>query len=149
MNPRKIALDAFYCQPGLRGAHEKGGVEGQIGWFRRNHLVPVPQVDSLDELNAMVDGWDRADDGRRIGERVRTVGELFAAEQPLLKPLPEDPFETGLWLTPRVDRYGQITVRTNRYSVPLRLISRQVAQGPRRSSARERVCSPGSSPASA
>lgn len=35
------SIDPFYCQPGLQGAHEKGGVEGQIGWFRRNHLVPV------------------------------------------------------------------------------------------------------------
>jgi transposase len=42
----------FYCEPGLRGAHEKGGVEGQVGYFRRNYLTPVPQVDSLDELNA-------------------------------------------------------------------------------------------------
>lgn len=48
-------IEAFYCQPGIQGAHEKGGVEGQIGWFRRNHLVPIPEVDSLDELNAMVD----------------------------------------------------------------------------------------------
>ncbi len=32
-------LDAFYCQPGITGAHEKGGVEGDIGRFRRepNH----------------------------------------------------------------------------------------------------------------
>ena len=37
-------IDAFYCQPGITGAHEKGGVEGQIGWFRRNHLVPVPSL---------------------------------------------------------------------------------------------------------
>ncbi|MFE4654968.1 hypothetical protein [Streptomyces sp. NPDC056707] len=36
-------LEAFYCQPGIRGAHEKGGVEGQIGWFRPNHLVPKSQ----------------------------------------------------------------------------------------------------------
>jgi hypothetical protein len=55
-------LEVFYCQPGIGGAHEKGGVEGQIGWFRRNHLVPVPNVDSLAELNAMVDAWDTADD---------------------------------------------------------------------------------------
>lgn len=32
-------LDAPYRQPDIRGAHEKGGAEGQIGWFRRNHLV--------------------------------------------------------------------------------------------------------------
>ena len=49
-------FEAFYCQPGIEGAHEKGGVEGEIGWFRRNHLVPVPEVDSLAELNALVDG---------------------------------------------------------------------------------------------
>jgi hypothetical protein len=42
-------IEPFYCQPGLQDAHEKGGVEGQIGWFRRNHLVPVPDVESLAE----------------------------------------------------------------------------------------------------
>lgn len=45
MNSPGTGLDVFYCQPGIEGAHEKGGVEGQIGWFRRNHLVPVPRVD--------------------------------------------------------------------------------------------------------
>ena len=119
-------LDAFYCQPGIEGAHEKGGVEGQIGWFRRNHLVPVPGVPSVEALNAMIDGWDGDDDVRRIGSRARTVGEFFAIERPLLKPLPEEPFETGRWFTPRVDRFGQVTVRTNRYSVPARLIGRRV-----------------------
>ncbi len=119
-------LDAFYCQPGLAGAHEKGGVEGQIGWFRRNRLVPVPDVASVDELNAMIDAWDAADEARRIGGRARTVGEFFAIEKPLLKPLPGEPFETGRWFTPWVDRYSQVTVRTNRYSVPVRLIGRRV-----------------------
>jgi transposase len=119
-------IDAFYCQPGLAGAHEKGGVEGQIGWYRRNHLVPVPDVDSLAELNALVDAWDAADDARRIGARPRTIGEMFALEAPLLRPLPEEPFETGRWFTPRVDRFSQVTVRTNRYSVPVRLIGRRV-----------------------
>lgn len=57
-----MGLDAFYCQPGITGAHEKGGVEGQIGWFRRNHLVPVPDVPSVRALNAMIDQWDAADE---------------------------------------------------------------------------------------
>ena len=35
-------FDAFYCQPGIAGAHEKGGVEGEVGWFRRSRLSPVP-----------------------------------------------------------------------------------------------------------
>ncbi|MFH9757280.1 IS21 family transposase [Streptomyces griseus] len=119
-------LEAFYCQPGIRGAHEKGGVEGQIGWFRRNRLVPVPEVDTLAELNAMIDRWDQEDDARRIRSRPRTIGEYFAADQSLLVPLPEEPFETGRLSTPRVDRYSQICVRMNRYSVPVRLIGRTV-----------------------
>lgn len=120
------ALEAFYCQPGIQGAHEKGGVEGQVGWFRRNHLVPVPLVNSLEQLNAMVEAWDATDDARRIGTRPHTVGEHFAIERPLLQPLPTETFETGIWLTPHVDRFSQITVRTNRYSVPVHLVGRQV-----------------------
>ncbi|MEU3862527.1 hypothetical protein AB0F03_35250 [Streptomyces sp. NPDC028722] len=66
------------------------------------------------------DGW------RRIGSRPRTIDEYFAVERPLLMPLPAEPFETGRLLTPRVDRYSQIAVRTNRYSVPVRLIAKRV-----------------------
>jgi transposase len=119
-------FQAFYCLPGIEGAHEKGGVEGEVGYFRRNYLVPVPEVASLAELNAQIAGAEQAEDGRRIGVRIRTIGQDLAAERPLLIPLPDEPFETGLLLTPRVDRYGQVTVRNNRYSVPVRLIGRQV-----------------------
>ena len=119
-------VDAFYCEPGIGGAHEKGGVEGEIGRFRRNRLVPVPEVDSIAELNEMIDAWDVEDEQRRIGSRLRTVGEHFAMEKPLLAPLPEDAFETGRWFTPRVDRYSQIAVRTGKYSVPVRYVGRQV-----------------------
>jgi transposase len=131
-NPRWTAFrshyrfQAFYCLPGIEGAHEKGGVEGEVGYFRRNYLVPVPVVDSLAELNAQIAQAEQAEDRRRIGARIRAIGQDFAAERLLLIPLPDEPFETGLLLSPRVDRYGQVTVRNNRYSVPVRLIGRQV-----------------------
>ncbi|MGP5673819.1 IS21 family transposase [Brachybacterium alimentarium] len=119
-------IEAFYCQPGITGAHEKGGVEGDIGWFRRNHLVPIPEAESIDQLNDMVDAWDTADEDRRIASRAHTVGEHFATEQPLLAPLPTEAFETGRWFTPHVDRFAQVTVRMNKYSVPARFVGRQV-----------------------
>jgi transposase len=34
-----------------RKGHEKGGVEGEGGYVRRNHMVPVPQVASWKALN--------------------------------------------------------------------------------------------------
>ncbi len=101
--PSHFSINSF-CSPGIDGAHEKGGVEGQIGWFRRNHLVPVPKVASLAELNAMVERWDAEDDARRIMQRALTIGEMFAVERPLLVALPEEEFETGLVSSLRVNR---------------------------------------------
>jgi transposase len=131
-NPRWVlfrshyGFDSFYCEPGIKGAHEKGGVEGEVGRFRRNHLSPMPVVDSLAELNDRIRAWDQADDGRRISTRIRTVGVDFTVEQPLLAPLPLERFDPGLSLTPRVDRSSLVTVRMAKYSFPSRLIGRQV-----------------------
>lgn len=116
----------FYCEPGLRGAHEKGGVEGQVGYLRRARLTPVPAVQTLTVLNAWLIDVDDAELSRRIGVRPRTIGEDFAREAGLLAALPDEPFTLGVTLTPRVDRYSMITVRMNRYSVPARLIGRKV-----------------------
>ena len=119
-------FEAFYCHPGVEGAHEKGGVEGEGGRFRRNHLVPVPKVDTIAELNELLMGYDLADGARRISNRTMSVGQHYAFEAPLLRPLPAELFETGLLLTPRVDRYSRVTVRQCFYSVPARLIGHQI-----------------------
>jgi len=119
-------FDAWYCIPGHEGSHEKGGVEGEGGRFRRNHCVPMPVVDSIEELNALLEAADDADDRRRIGNRTMTVGHDWALERGLLRPLPDEPFDTALTLTPRVDRYAQVMVRCCQYSVPARFIGHRV-----------------------
>ncbi len=101
-------FDAFYCLAGHEGSHEKGGVEGEGGRFRRSHCVPMPVVDSIEELNRLLEGWDDADDRRRVGNRTMSVGHDWAFERELLAPLPGEAFDTSLTLTPRVDRYGQV-----------------------------------------
>ena len=118
--------DPFYCIPGHEGSHEKGGVEGEGGRFRRTHCVPMPVVDSIEELNELLERWDNADDRRRIGNRTTSVGHDWAFERELLRPLPAEPFDTALILTPRVDRYAQVMVRCNQYSVPARFIGHRV-----------------------
>jgi transposase len=119
-------FDAFYCQPGVDGAHEKGGVEGEGGRFRRTHCVPMPVVDSLAELNELLAAADAKDDHRRIGNRPQTVGHDWQLERASLRPLPAEPFPTWLTLTPRVDRHSRVTVRQCLYSVPAKLIGRTV-----------------------
>ena len=119
-------FDSFYCEPGIKGAHEKGGVEGEVGRFRRNFLTPVPVVESLVGLNEKLRVWDEGEDRRRISHRLRTVGQDFALEAPLLAPLPVENFDPGLVLTPRVDRSALVTVRSAKYSVPVRYINHKV-----------------------
>ncbi|HET9005815.1 MAG TPA: IS21 family transposase [Actinomycetes bacterium] len=119
-------FDAFYCRPGKEGAHEKGGVEVEGGRFRRNHLVPMPHVDSVAELNAVLAAADAKDDHRRVEGRTVTVGTDFALERPVLRALPGEAFETGITLTPRVDRHARVSVRQTYYSVPARFIGARV-----------------------
>lgn len=119
-------FDAFYCIPGQEGAHEKGGVEHEGGRFRRTHLVPVPDVAGLDELNERIATIDLAEEDRVLhGQRV-SVGFHFREEAELLGPLPIDDFDCGVTLTPKVGRDARITVRQVQYSVPARFIGRQV-----------------------
>jgi len=131
-NERFVALrshyffDSFYCEPGIGGAHEKGGVEGEIGRFRRNHLVPVPHFTSLSELNAFMASCDAADDDRHIARRPETVGQAAAAEVAHLLALPTDDFDVTTTLHAIVDTKARICVRQALYSVPAGLARRRV-----------------------
>ena len=131
-NPRFVALrshygyDSWFCQPGSDGAHEKGGVEGEIGRFRRRHLVPVPKVASLAELNELLAACDAADNSRHIGARLETVGASAAREQPLLRPLPRTPFDPSMTASARVDNKARVCVRQSHYSVPARLAGQRL-----------------------
>ena len=119
-------FDSFYCEPGIDGAHEKGGVEGEIGRFRRRHLVPVPRVASLADLNELLAAADAVDEDRTISWRTQTVGEMAAIEAASLRPLPEVPFDTATTLWPIVDTKARICVRQSLYSVPAGLSRRRV-----------------------
>ncbi len=119
-------FDSFFCEPGIGGAHEKGGVEGEIGRFRRNHLVPVPHVGSVAELNERVAAADVADDRRFISGRSIRVGDLFAAEATKLMDLAVEPFDPALLLRPRVDSKSRVCVRQNHYSVPVGYVGRRI-----------------------
>jgi transposase len=119
-------FDSFFCQPGIKGAHEKGGVEGEVGRFRRRHLVPVPRVGSLSELNELIAAGVARDDDRRVGYRSVSVGEHFALEAPELRALPVESFEVSTLSSHRVDRKSRVSVRNCLYSVPACYVERRL-----------------------
>jgi transposase len=119
-------FESFFCQPGVKGAHEKGGVEGEVGRFRRRHMVPVPNVTSIAGLNDLVELGDEQDDHRHIESRRLTVAQHFAAERPHLASLPDEPFDVSLALNCRVDTKSRICVRQSFYSVPVRFAGRRI-----------------------
>jgi transposase len=119
-------FDSFFCLPGLDGAHEKGGVEGEVGRFRRRHLVPVPHVESMAELNQRLTEATAGDDDRVIAARRLTVGEHFALEAPALRALPAEPFDVTVLGWHRVDTKARVCVRSCHYSVPARYAGRRL-----------------------
>lgn len=59
-------FDSDFCNPA--SGNEKGTVENLVKFVRRNTLVPVPHVDSLDELNVRLLNWCENERNARINE---------------------------------------------------------------------------------
>jgi transposase len=108
---------AEFCTPGE--GHEKGGVEGEGGYFRRNHLVPVPQASSWEELNHFLLQACKKDEQRIIAGRTQTVGAGMHHEREHLRVLAEEGFDLAAVHFPHVNASGCVRVLTNFYSVPL------------------------------
>ena len=107
-----------FCTPGK--GNEKGGVEGEVGRFRRNHWVPLPQAESLEELNEKLLESCRSDEARTVTGRTQTVGEGMLIERDRLLPPAAEGFAIEESSFPKVDATGCVKVRTNFYSTPLR-----------------------------
>ena len=106
-----------FCTPGE--GHEKGGVEGEGGQFRRNYLVPVPKVRDLEELNRLLASGCDAEQKRTITGRNQAIGAAMAAEREHLLPLATEGFDLASVHFPRVNASGCVKVLTNFYSTPL------------------------------
>ena len=90
-----------------------------MGYFRRNHLVPVPRVKDLGALNEFLRTCCQQDEQRRIHAKPLSVGEAMRIEREHLLPLTSEGFELAETSFPVVDGQGCVKVRTNRYSVAL------------------------------
>lgn len=109
-------FDSHFCTPGQ--GHEKGGVEHGVGYGRRNFMVPLPDVASFEELNALLLRECLADDQRKVDGQEVLIGQAWELEKPHLRPLPERDFECCVVRPVVLNPYSQVEFETNRYSVP-------------------------------
>jgi len=114
----RYGFESFSCQLGIKGSHEKGGVEDEVGRFRRRPMVPVPHVASMAELNELLVAGSTWDDERSIARRRISVAAHFALEADALRPLPGEAFDVRVVASHRVDRKSRSSVRGCLYSVP-------------------------------
>jgi hypothetical protein len=100
--------------------NDKGKVEGLVGYARRNFMVPVPRVQSWDELNAHLEAQCRRRRSRRLRGQSETIGERFERDRAALLPLPTAPYEACEKVAARVSSLALVRYRGNDYSVPTR-----------------------------
>ena len=110
-------FESEFCTPAE--AHEKGGVEGEVGYFRRNHWVPVPQAVDLASLNLELLRGCHQDEQRRIEGKDQSIGAALLIEREHLLPLAEEGMDLARISFPIVNSLGCVKVLTNCYSVPL------------------------------
>lgn len=117
-------FNAAFCNPAE--GHEKGLVEGLVGWARRNICVPIPRVSSIKELNKLLMEHCIIYESHRISGRHASVGDLFAEEREHLRPLPGFTFETAKCREARVNAFSTVRFCANVYSVPVKYTGRIV-----------------------
>ena len=113
------SFEARFCNPGK--GNEKGGVEGLVGFSRRNFLVPLPEGKSLEEINErLLEECVHYGRTHRIHGRERIVDEYHETEKDKLLKLPEVPFSNEQAQALKADKYATVIFDKNRYSVPTR-----------------------------
>ncbi len=99
--------------------NEKGHVEGDVGFSRRNFMVPIPNFPSFDEFNAHLDEHclNRQDD-TQAGQK-ETIGDKLIRDLEALMKLPAVAFDPCEHVSTRASSLSLVRYRCNDYSVPV------------------------------
>ena len=113
-----LALLVEFAAP-ARG-NEKGGVEGACGFVEDNVFRPIPECESLEEINETLLRFCERDEARRSAVHHETIGERFQRERPTLRELPPVLPAPCTRRNARINKFAEVFCETNRYSVPTR-----------------------------
>lgn len=113
-----------YGRPGK--GNDKGKVEGLVGYGRRNFLVPLPRVVSIDELNGQLLEACTKRQGALLRGQSESIAERLQRDRANLLPLPQAIFEACEKVATRISSLSLVRYRTNDYSVPTEYAHREV-----------------------
>jgi len=116
--------ESRYCNPGQ--AHEKGGVENDVGYAQRNFFSPIIEVDSYETLNTKLHEACLQDTQRRTRGQKKLVSELWEDEKKDFLPMPERDFKSCVTRVVKPNSTLLVSYETNRYSVPYAYRSSQL-----------------------
>lgn len=110
-------FEAAFCN--RNAGHEKGNVEGKVGYHRRNMLVPVPRISDLAAFNRELLDECMADAIREHYRKDMTISELFEEDRKALLPLPAVPLDVAKYVAVKTNGYGKFTLNNglHEYSV--------------------------------
>jgi hypothetical protein len=119
---RHFSITPVACN--IRAPHEKGKVESSIKYLRYNFL-PLKKFIDLDDANHQVTVWLEKIASQRLHQTTgKKPTDLFAMKS--LRALPDPLPDFRETETLRVDKFFAIRFDANTYTVPPRLVSKQV-----------------------
>lgn len=106
-----------YGRPGK--GNDKGGVEGLVGYARRNFMVPLPRFASWAAFNAWLEEQCRKRQADILRGHTETIGQRLQRDLEAMAELPPAPFDACDQTTGQVNALSLVRYKTNDYSVPV------------------------------
>lgn len=110
----------------VRRPNEKGHVERLLDYARHRCLVPIPTVNSLEELNQHLEAWCRRDLEQTARKQSVPKQVRLSEDQAAFLPSPEQDFEARRVVPGQADSLSLVAFDRNQYSVPTRYAHRHV-----------------------
>lgn len=109
-------FQAEFCN--VNSGWEKGGVEGKVGYGRRNFLTEAGEFESFESLNSYLRECCLKDQQRYLSGRSQTIAQQLAEEQEHFRPLPAQPYACCKTVAVGANHLSLVRFANNRYSVP-------------------------------
>jgi transposase len=111
-----LALPIAFAGPAK--GNEKGGVEGANHYLQDNVFTPTPAAASLEEINVTLAAFCIADMERLHSVHRERILDRFARDKSALRALPEPLPHACVIQAVHINKFSEIIIDTNRYSVP-------------------------------